>query len=237
MGVVLLTRDPRRCRAPVHGAVGPGGGGGGRFAGLGVDGPRRSRHARGRDRRCPGASRPGGHPRRSPGIPLKRDTARAVTREPRGSTPPTRDRDPRGRGAPPGRGRTSGCRPPETALPDAGDIEVDLESVLRATVEEFGDPAFDRLLRGASVEVAPSDAGLAAEYRERLSRPMEEVKKERLRGARAEGRLLPDADLDLILDMLYAPIFRRWLHRSGPLDAAFADSLVDATLRAFGPPP
>ncbi len=66
---------------------------------------------------------------------------------------------------------------------------------------------------------------------------MEEVKKERLRGARAEGRLLPDADLDLILDMLYAPIFRRWLHRSGPLDAAFADSLVDATLRAFGPPP
>ncbi|MEN3585519.1 TetR-like C-terminal domain-containing protein [Streptomyces sp. ZYX-F-203] len=110
-----------------------------------------------------------------------------------------------------------------TALPDTGDIEVDLKSVPRATVEEFGDPAFDRLLRGVGVEIA-QDAGLAAEYRERLSRPMEEAKKARSRGARAGGQLLPAADLDLILDMLYAPIFRRWLHRGGPLDAAFADS-------------
>jgi hypothetical protein len=28
-------------------------------------------------------------------------------------------------------------------------------------------------------------------------------------------------------------IFQRWLHRSGPLDAGYADSPVDATLSAF----
>ncbi|WP_030264886.1 TetR-like C-terminal domain-containing protein [Streptomyces violens] len=44
-----------------------------------------------------------------------------------------------------------------------------------------------------------------------------------------------DADLDLVLEVLYAPLFQRWLHRSGPLTTAYADSLVDATLRAFGP--
>ena len=41
-------------------------------------------------------------------------------------------------------------------------------------------------------------------------------------------------DLDLFLEMLYAPLFQRWLHRSGPLTPAYADALVEATLRAFG---
>ena len=48
------------------------------------------------------------------------------------------------------------------------------------------------------------------------------------------GQLPPDTDLDLFLEMLYAPLFQRWLHRSGPLTETYADALVEATLRAFG---
>ncbi|MEV6263753.1 TetR/AcrR family transcriptional regulator [Streptomyces sp. NPDC051784] len=120
------------------------------------------------------------------------------------------------------------------ALPDTGDISADLRLVLRATVEEFNDPSFDRLVRALNTEIA-NDADLAAEYREKLDRPLEDVKKDRLRSAQQAGQLAPDADLDLVLAMLYAPLFQRWLHRSGPLTADYADALVDATLRAFAP--
>ncbi|WP_282085101.1 TetR/AcrR family transcriptional regulator [Streptomyces tendae] len=119
-------------------------------------------------------------------------------------------------------------------LPDTGDLRADLVLVLRATVEEFADPSFDKLIRALNTEIA-NDPALAAEYRAKLAGPLEEAKKARLRSAREAGQLAPDADLDLVLDMLYAPLFVRWLHRSGPLTPAYADALVDATLKAFGP--
>ncbi|OMI86909.1 TetR family transcriptional regulator [Streptomyces sp. M1013] len=119
-------------------------------------------------------------------------------------------------------------------LPDTGDLRADLGLVMRATVEEFADPSFDKLIRALNTEIA-NDPALAAEYREKLAGPLDEAKKVRLRSAQKAGQLAPDADLDLVLEVLYAPLFLRWLHRSGPLTAAYADSLVDATLRAFGP--
>ncbi|MCT9089931.1 TetR/AcrR family transcriptional regulator [Streptomyces sp. ASQP_92] len=119
-------------------------------------------------------------------------------------------------------------------LPDTGDVEADLKLVMRASVEEFADPSFDRLIRALTAEVA-TDAALADEYREKLAKPLDKAKKARLRSAQRAGQLDAEADLDLVLEVLYAPLFQRWLHRSGPLTAAYADSLVDVTLRAFGP--
>jgi AcrR family transcriptional regulator len=120
------------------------------------------------------------------------------------------------------------------ALPDTGDLEADLKAVLRATAQEFADPVFDRLIRALTTEIA-NDTALAAEYREKLAEPLAEAKRARLRSAREAGQLAAGADLDLALEVLYAPLFQRWLQRSGPLTDAYADSLVDATLRAFGP--
>ncbi|MDQ0846893.1 TetR/AcrR family transcriptional regulator [Streptomyces sp. V1I6] len=119
-------------------------------------------------------------------------------------------------------------------LPDTGDLATDLKLVMRATAHEFSEPTFDKLIRALNTEIA-NDAALAAEYREKLARPLDEAKKTRLRSAQKAGQLDPQADLDLVLELLYAPLFQRWLHRSGPLTPAYADSLVDATLRAFGP--
>jgi AcrR family transcriptional regulator len=119
-------------------------------------------------------------------------------------------------------------------LPDTGDLAADLKLVMRATAREFSEPSFDKLIRALNTEIA-NDAALAAEYREKLAQPLDEAKKKRLRSAQKAGQLDPRADLDLVLELLYAPLFQRWLHRSGPLTPAYADSLVDATLRAFGP--
>ncbi len=119
-------------------------------------------------------------------------------------------------------------------LPDTGDLEADLKLVMRATVEEFTHPPFDRLIRALNTEIA-NDAALAAEYRDKVAQPLEEAKRARLRSAQKAGQLDADADLDLVLEVLYAPLFQRWLHRSGPLTAAYADALVDTTLKAFAP--
>lgn len=120
------------------------------------------------------------------------------------------------------------------ALPDTGDVEADLKLVMRATVAEFADLAFQAPIRALTSELV-NDPALAAQYRQGLARPMEEAKKERLRSAQRAGQLAADADLDLVLDMLYAPVFQRWLLHAGPLTPGYADALVEATLRAFRP--
>ncbi|NJP90950.1 TetR/AcrR family transcriptional regulator [Nonomuraea sp. FMUSA5-5] len=119
-------------------------------------------------------------------------------------------------------------------LPDTGDIEADLKTVMRATVAEFADPAFEAPIRALNMEIV-SDPELAAQYRERLAGPVDEAKKARLRSAQRAGQLAADVDLDLALELLYAPLYQRWLQRSGPLTPAYADALVDLFLKALRP--
>ncbi|MFG6201494.1 TetR/AcrR family transcriptional regulator [Nonomuraea sp. JJY05] len=120
------------------------------------------------------------------------------------------------------------------ALPDTGDIEADLKLVMRATVAEFADPGFEAPIRALNMEII-NDPDLAAQYREKLAGPVDEAKKVRLRSAQRAGQIAEDADLDLALELLYAPLFQRWLHRSGPLTPEYADALVDLTLKALRP--
>ncbi|MFI9007919.1 TetR/AcrR family transcriptional regulator [Actinosynnema sp. NPDC053489] len=119
-------------------------------------------------------------------------------------------------------------------LPDTGDVEADLKAVLRATAAEFSDPAFEAPIRALNTEII-NDPELAALYREKMEGPTRAAKLRRLRSARDAGQLAADADLDLLVDLLFAPLAQRWLLRSGPLDDDFADALVDAALRAFRP--
>ncbi|WP_246268269.1 TetR/AcrR family transcriptional regulator [Nonomuraea typhae] len=119
-------------------------------------------------------------------------------------------------------------------LPDTGDLEADLKTVMRATVAEFADPAFEAPIRALTLQVI-GDPGLASLYREKLSDPVDEAKKERLRSGQRAGQLAADADLDLVLEVLYAPLYQRWQLRSGDLTPEYADTLVEITLRAFAP--
>ncbi|SDJ00791.1 TetR/AcrR family transcriptional regulator [Nonomuraea jiangxiensis] len=119
-------------------------------------------------------------------------------------------------------------------LPDTGDLEADLKVVMRATVAEFADPAFEGPIRALNTEII-NDPALAAQYRARLAGPVEEAKRARLRSAQRAGQLAADADLDLALELLYAPLYQRWLFRSGPLTPAYADALVEVFLKAMRP--
>ncbi|MEU6232666.1 TetR/AcrR family transcriptional regulator [Kitasatospora sp. NPDC047058] len=120
------------------------------------------------------------------------------------------------------------------ALPETDDLAADLRAVLRPTADELAGPAFDRTGRALVAEVL-NDPALLREYRERLLDPLLAVTRTRLERARAAGRIAPDADLDLAVELLYGPLYYRWLHGLGPLDHAYADRLVQAALRALQP--
>ncbi|WP_306357640.1 MULTISPECIES: TetR/AcrR family transcriptional regulator [unclassified Nocardia] len=117
-------------------------------------------------------------------------------------------------------------------FPDSGDLAADLKAVLRATTAEFADPAFSAPIRAVMIEVI-ADPALAATYREKLQQPTQEAILTRLRSAQHAGQLRHDADLPLLIDMLYAPLTHRWLLHSPTLDDAFADAVVDAVLHGF----
>ena len=120
----------------------------------------------------------------------------------------------------------------EAGLPDTGDLEADLTTVLVATVEEFADPGFDRALRGLTAAIV-EDPELARAYHERLDKPMRELKKRRLRRAQEVGQLDPDVDLDLAVDLIFAPVTRRWMERSGDLTSDGARAIVRHALRGL----
>jgi AcrR family transcriptional regulator len=116
----------------------------------------------------------------------------------------------------------------EFAIPDTGDLAADLKLVLRATVEELNDPRFDAPMRALSTEIM-HDPELAALYARRLDGPLREMKRERLRSAQRAGELAADLDLEVAVDLIWAPVAHRWSQR-GPLTAGYADAVIDTAL-------
>lgn len=117
----------------------------------------------------------------------------------------------------------------DAALPDTGDLAADLRIVLRGIVDELSDPATDRLQRTVAAEVQADDA-LAGELVVRLLGPQLAATVARLQSAQRAGEVSAAADLELVAEMFFAPIFYRWFLRLGPLDHRYADRVVAQVL-------
>ncbi|GAA2484393.1 TetR/AcrR family transcriptional regulator [Winogradskya humida] len=125
--------------------------------------------------------------------------------------------------------------PEVLALPDTGDLRADLRQVLRATVAEFADPRLSATTRAITIETLADDE-LADQVRDRLLRPQLNAVRTRLEVAREAGQVRPDAPLDQVVELLFGPLYHRWLLRNGPLTDDYADGIVDLTLAAITPP-
>ena len=119
-------------------------------------------------------------------------------------------------------------------LPDTGNIERDLKTVLRATVKELLDPSFDAAFRGMAAEIQ-GDTELAHQLVQTLLGPQMQATARRLESAQRAKQIRRGVDLDVAAELLFGPIFRRWLLRTGPLDLAFADAVLALALRALRP--
>lgn len=124
----------------------------------------------------------------------------------------------------------------DTTLPDTGDLRADLTTLLRATIDDLADPRFAAPYRALSAEIQ-HDPELAADLVEHLLGPLLEATRERLHSAQRMGQIAADVDLGLAVELLYGPIFHRWLLRTAPLTADYADALADLVLRALGTDP
>jgi hypothetical protein len=77
------------------------------------------------------------------------------------------------------------------------------------------------------------DPTLARELVARLLGPQMGATIERLRVAQDAGQVLPGADLSIGVELLYGPIFHRWLLRTAPLSEPYADTVVGMALAAM----
>ncbi|GAA2439068.1 TetR/AcrR family transcriptional regulator [Actinomadura vinacea] len=125
---------------------------------------------------------------------------------------------------------------PDAALPDTGDVEADLRTVLRAVVEQFNTPHLERMTRALAIEVH-NDPVLGREMVERLLQPQLELTKERLRAAQRTGELAADLDLQVAVELLFGPVFHRWMLRTAPLTPEYADTVASMAVAAMRPQP
>lgn len=119
-------------------------------------------------------------------------------------------------------------------LTDTGDLRADLLLVMRATVAEFADPRLSATTRALTIETLIDDE-LAGQVRDRLLRPQLDAVEERLRSGQRAGEVREDLELYQAVELLFGPLYHRWLLRTGPLTEAYADGLVDLVMAAIRP--
>jgi AcrR family transcriptional regulator len=120
----------------------------------------------------------------------------------------------------------------DLTFPDSGDLEADLRLVLGTTVNSLADPVFEQRYR-ALLTAIQDDPQLAAALLDRLLKPWLEATKQRLHAAQQAGQLRNKVDLDVAAELLYGPVYYRWLLRTGPISREYGNAVVAMTLRAL----
>ena len=118
------------------------------------------------------------------------------------------------------------------AFPDSGDLGADLRLALGSTADSLADPVYEQRYR-ALLTAIQDDPKLAAAMLDRLLKPWLAATKQRLHAVQQAGQIRKDVDLDVAAELLYGPIYYRWLLRTGPLSRQYVDALVAMTLRAL----
>ncbi|MGD6745817.1 TetR/AcrR family transcriptional regulator [Streptomyces sp. BH106] len=120
------------------------------------------------------------------------------------------------------------------SLPDTGDIEADLKLVLRATVDELKDPRFEAPARALAAE-GLANRDFAEDFVAKLLMPGLDLYAARLRAAQEAGQVREGVDPTIARDLFSGPLAQRWLQNTGPLDHAYADTIVEYALYGIAP--
>lgn len=98
---------------------------------------------------------------------------------------------------------------------------------------------FTRTTYGCTVRKVIADGQcnheLSQAFVDKFMVPRRQAASERLAAAQERGELRRDVDLEVVLDMIYAPIYLRFLTRHLPLDDEFVTKVVDTALLGLTP--
>ncbi|WP_431985555.1 TetR/AcrR family transcriptional regulator [Streptomyces griseoflavus] len=120
------------------------------------------------------------------------------------------------------------------AIPDTGDLAADLKAVLRATVDELRNPAFEAPSRALAAEGVVNEE-LGRTFVARLLEPQLQLYVDRLRAAQEAGDVRADVDPRIALELFVSPLAQRWLQYTAPISHDYTDTLVDYALHGIAP--
>jgi AcrR family transcriptional regulator len=120
------------------------------------------------------------------------------------------------------------------ATRDTGSLRGDLLARLRPWLRLLRDKPYGRVVAGL-VATAQADAEFAELYLERFVRPRRDAMRPVLLRAVERGEIPRNIDLEVVLDLIYGPIYHRMLHGHAPLDERFARNLVDSIIAGIAP--
>lgn len=122
----------------------------------------------------------------------------------------------------------------ELPFPDTGDLSSDIEKQLVNFIGLLN----GRLGRAfkAFVGAAQSDPEVAAAFLEDWVKPRRREAKLVLEHYQRSGQIAPQADLDLVLDVLYGPLYFRLLSGHGSLTPEYARDITVFALRGLSLP-
>lgn len=116
-----------------------------------------------------------------------------------------------------------------------GNVRETLLSQSVVLMELFTKTTFGCTIRRVIAD-GQSNAELMQTFVDSFITPRRSTAKAVLAEMQKQGELRVDADLDVMLDVLFDPIYLRLLTRHAPLDHAFLEKLVDMTLVGVGTP-
>ena len=118
------------------------------------------------------------------------------------------------------------------SVPDVGDTRAELVAFVDGAVRILGSTLMGRVMQGLVSDLA-ADPALAQAFRGRVvAARVAEVRRLVERGIE-RGELRPDADLELVHELLFGPVYYRLLLSGAPLEPGLAERVVDAVLPAF----
>lgn len=125
---------------------------------------------------------------------------------------------------------------PEAISEDARSLQEELKRYLWVTVERLEDPLWRSILRSLVAE-AQYDSETAALLRERVVEPRRASGLQLLRNAEQSGNIPHGVDHELVLDLLFGPVWYRLLFEHAPLDRDFAGRLLKQVALVLFPHP
>jgi AcrR family transcriptional regulator len=118
------------------------------------------------------------------------------------------------------------------AVPDLGDTRAEFIAFLHRAVKILRSTLMGRVMQGLVSDLA-TNPELARAFRERVvALRVAELQRLIERGI-ARGDLRPDADYQLVNELLFGPVYYRLLLSGAPLDDDLAERVVSAVLPAF----
>lgn len=117
---------------------------------------------------------------------------------------------------------------PEGSVAQAGGLESALSRQLRTLIAAFATTRGRQI--AMALAVADPESEMTKAFRNRVILSSREAGRGLVKGAAERGEIAAPPDIEVVLDMIYGPIFYRLLVGHRPLDGEFAEALVARAL-------